>query len=94
MLNWLFYEMLTITILTVITIKFNPAGMCRHLDKALVFGAWLISIVASSFYIPYSRGINANPDSTDMFEQKGGCYFNLPGDWWKVTTDFIILVRV
>jgi hypothetical protein len=60
------------------------AGIYRYLDKGLVAGAWLISIVVSSFFIIYSRGVNANPNSADIDEQKGGCNIKLPDKWWKV----------
>ncbi|XP_060558240.1 cardioacceleratory peptide receptor-like [Ruditapes philippinarum] len=58
-------------------------GIYRYLDKGLVAGAWLISIVVSSFFIIYSRGVNANPNSADIDEQKGGCDIKLPDKWWK-----------
>jgi hypothetical protein len=50
----------------------------------MVFGAWLLSLLGSSFFIPYTRGINANPDSADMYEQKGSCDIVMPESWWKV----------
>ncbi|XP_060572671.1 cardioacceleratory peptide receptor-like [Ruditapes philippinarum] len=58
-------------------------GIYRNLDKCLVAGAWLISIVVSSFFIIYSRGVNANPNRADIDEQKGGCDIKLPDNWWK-----------
>ncbi|XP_060569810.1 cardioacceleratory peptide receptor-like isoform X2 [Ruditapes philippinarum] len=58
-------------------------GACRYLDKGMVFGAWLLSLLVSSFFIPFSRGINANPDAADIYEQKGSCNINMPESWWK-----------
>ncbi|XP_060571198.1 cardioacceleratory peptide receptor-like isoform X2 [Ruditapes philippinarum] len=58
-------------------------GAYRYLDKGMVFGAWLLSLLGSSFFIPYTRGINANPDSADMYEQKGSCNIVMPESWWK-----------
>ncbi|XP_060572672.1 cardioacceleratory peptide receptor-like [Ruditapes philippinarum] len=58
-------------------------GIHRYMNKCLVGGAWLISIVASSFFIIYSQGVNANPNGADIYEQKGGCKIKFPDNWWK-----------
>ena len=58
----------------------------------MVLGAWLISIGAASFYIPYSQGVNADPEADDLDNRKGGCNINFPDDsWWEVMQRFQIL---
>ncbi|XP_045175761.2 cardioacceleratory peptide receptor-like isoform X1 [Mercenaria mercenaria] len=58
-------------------------GMCRFLDKAMVLGAWFISLVVASFYIPYSKGVNANASATNPMDQIGECKIEFPDHWWK-----------
>jgi hypothetical protein len=57
----------------------------------MVFGAWLLSFVVSSFIFPLGTGVDANPDADDLFEQKGGCNIEMPSSWWKVIHRLSIL---
>ncbi|XP_060561178.1 neuropeptide S receptor-like [Ruditapes philippinarum] len=68
-------------------------GIYRYLDKGLVAGAWLISIVVSCFFIIYSRGVNANPNRADIDEQKGGCDIKLP-DYWRKPYSLTVAVII
>ncbi|XP_060564223.1 cardioacceleratory peptide receptor-like [Ruditapes philippinarum] len=70
-------------------------GAWRYLDKSMVFGAWLLSLLVSSFYIPFSRGINATPGADNINEQKGSCNIDMHESWWKayaLTAAMIIYV--